>query len=216
MLRVVRSCGRTHRALEGGLSRNLGQRAESRGSGESHDRLGNPSRYFFQPIEALFINRPSERTNPGQISRGSLSPIWEWISSDRLPTMARDYCDKMKETLIKSDPQKARIIAVEFQTKVFKCLEGTLDTSYGIDRARTDLAKYTSSSSAFDDLEKVTSVLRVRDALAKLDRALPAKMDELHGNTLANVRGFLDAFAAQHADTVPFALTLVAKHLNTP
>jgi hypothetical protein len=191
-------------------------RAEFRGSGETHDRLGNPSRHFFQPIEALFVNRPAERTCPGQISRGSLSPIWEWISNGLLPTMARDYCDKMKDALIKGEAQKARIIARDFQSKVLKSLEGTLDTDDGIKRAQNGLARYTSSQAAFDDLKKIMTALRARDALEKLSRALPPKIDELHGKVLANVRGFLDAVAAeQGSEVLPFAVALVAKHLKT-
>lgn len=189
-------------------------RAEFRGSGESHDRLGNPSRHFFQPIEALFVNRPSERTNAGQISRGSLSAIWEWISNDLLRTMARDYSEKVREALVKSNAPKARAIATDFQTKVMKSLQGTLGSDEGVTRAREGLAKYTSSHAAIGDLRKVMSALQVRDALDKFTRALPPKIDEFHGKPLANVRGFLDAFAAQHAEAVPFALTIVMKHLK--
>jgi hypothetical protein len=190
-------------------------RAEFRGSGETHDRLGNPSRHFFQPIEALFVNRPAERTNPGQISRGSLSPIWEWISNDLLRTMSRDYSDKVKDALIKSDAPKARTLARDFHSKVLKSLEGTLDSNDGIRRARSALAKYTTSQAAFEDVRKIMAALRVGDALEKLDRALPPKIDELHGKVLANVRGFLDAFAAeQGGEAVPFALALAARHLK--
>ena len=106
-------------------------RAEFRGSGETHDRLGNPSRHFFQPIEALFVNRPAERTNPGQISRGSLSPIWEWIANDLLRTMTRDYSDKVKDALIKGDAPKARTIARDFQSKVLKSLEAASTATTG-------------------------------------------------------------------------------------
>jgi hypothetical protein len=191
-------------------------RAEFRGSGQTYDRLGNPSRHFFQPIEMLFVNRPAERTNAGQISRGSLSPIWEWISSDLLRMMAHDYCERMKEMLIKSDPQRARAIAAEFQVKVLKTLEGTLASDDGVRRVRAGLAKYTTSRAAFDDLEKVTAALRVRDALEKLGKALPQKIDALEGKTLANVRGYLDVIAAERGEAVPFALAIVAKRLKTP
>ena len=190
-------------------------RAEFRGSGETHDRLGNPSRHFFQPIEALFVNRPAERTNPGQISRGSLSPIWEWIANDLLRTMTRDYNDKVKDALIKGDAPKARTIARDFQSKVLKSLEGSLDSDEGIRRARSALAQYTASEAAVADLRKVMAALRVRDALEKLDQALPLKIDELHGKVLANIGGFLDAFAAEQGSAaLPFALALVARHLK--
>ena len=189
--------------------------AEFRGSGETHNRLGNPSRHFFQPIEALFVNRPAERTCPAQISRGSLSPIWEWISNGLLPTMTRDYSDTIRDALVKGDAPKARTIARNFQSKVLKSLEGTLGADEGIRRARNGLAQYTTSQAAFDDLTKVMAALQVRDALDKLNRSLPHRIDELHGKVLANVRGFLDAFAAeQGGETVPFALAFVARHLN--
>ena len=64
-------------------------RAEFRNSGQSHVRVGNPSRYFFQPIEVLFVDRAPEHANAGQISRGSLSAIWEWINNSLLPRMAK-------------------------------------------------------------------------------------------------------------------------------
>ena len=113
------------------------------------------------------------------------------------------------------DAPKAGAIARDFQFKVLKSLEGVLDTDEGIRRARKGLAQYTTSQAAFDDLMKVMAALQVRDALDKLSRSLPTRIDELHGKALANVRGFLDAFAAeQGSEAVPFALVFVARHLN--
>jgi len=191
-------------------------RAEFRGSGDTHDRLGNPSRHFFQPIEALFVNRPSERANPGQISRGSLSAIWEWISNGLLPTMTRDYCDNMRTLLAKGDLSRARVTASDFQAKVLKSLEGTLGSDDGVKRARDGLAQYTASKSALDDLRKVVAALRIREALLKFSEALPANIDEFEGGVFVKVKGLLDPFAAQHSRAVPFALTIIAKRLAVP
>src|SRR2546421_226592 len=64
-------------------------RAEFRKSGQSHDRAGSPSRHFFKPIEGLFVDRPPERANSGEISRGSRSarrchPAWTNLTASRL------------------------------------------------------------------------------------------------------------------------------------
>src|SRR5258708_12057917 len=66
-------------------------RAEFRKDGSTQTRLSNPSRYFFAPLEPLLIDGAPEHANSGRMLRGSLSPIWEWINRDLLPTMARDY-----------------------------------------------------------------------------------------------------------------------------
>jgi hypothetical protein len=191
-------------------------RAEFRKSGQSSDRTGNPSRYFFKPIEALFVDRPPEIVNAGQISRGSLAAIWEWINQILLPTMARDYCDQMKRVIVLNNAREAKKISAAFQFKVVKYLEATLGSPQGIEGARGGLGKFTTSRARFDDLNKILAALQVRDALVAFNEALPEKIENLEGEALAKARGLLDAFAAKHPAAVPFALTMVMKRLKTP
>src|SRR5260370_33293603 len=63
--------------------------------GHTNVRVAHPSRYFFMPLEPLLVNGDPEHANSGRILRGSLAPIWEWITRDLLPTMARDYINAM-------------------------------------------------------------------------------------------------------------------------
>lgn len=191
-------------------------RAEFRKAGLSSDRAGNPSRYFFKPIEALFVDRPPELANSGQISRGSLSAIWEWINHSLLPAMAGDYCEKMKRAIVTNNALEARQIAAGFQTKVIKSLEMTLSSRQGIDSVRSGLGRYTSSRASFDDLTKIVLALRLGEAIVAFGEALPPKIDNLEGATLAKARDLLDAFASKHPEAMPFALTIVVKRLKTP
>jgi len=191
-------------------------RAEFRRTGQSSDRAGNPSRYFFKPIESLFVDRPPELANAGQISRGSLSAIWEWINQLLLPAMAGEYCDKMKRAIVANNANEARQIAAGFQAKVIKTLEVTLAYRQGVEGVRSGLGKYTSSRGSFDDLRKIVAALRVGDAIVAFGEALPQKIESLEGETLAKARSLLDAFAAKHPEPMPFALTVVAKRLKTP
>ena len=191
-------------------------RAEFRKSGEKPNRIGNPSRYFFKPIEALFVDRSPERANAGQISRGSLSAIWEWINQDMLPSMARDYGERMKQVIVRDDQDEAKSIVAGFQSKTIKILEGLLSTERGISDVRTGLGKYTSSRASFDDLMKILLALRLREAIVAFHDSLPPKVDNFDGDALARIRGQLDAFAARYPEAVPFALTMVTKRLKVP
>jgi hypothetical protein len=191
-------------------------RAEFRCGGEPNNRIGNPSRHFFKPIEALFVDRSPERTNSGQISRGSLSPIWEWINHLFLPAMAREYCDTMKAAVVSGHSQQASHIAAGFQSKVVKSLEATLASEEGIKSAQIGLGQYTSSRGAIDDLRKVLAALQVRDAAAALSAGLPPKIDHFEGEALTKVQALLDAFVAKHPEGLPFGLTIVMKRLKQP
>src|ERR1700756_788325 len=51
-------------------------RAEFRKDGSTQNRLANPSRYFFVPLEPFLVDGAPEHANSGRIPRGSLAPIW--------------------------------------------------------------------------------------------------------------------------------------------
>src|SRR6478609_2110012 len=75
-------------------------RVEFRKDGSTQDRINNASRYFFAPLEPLLVDGAPEHVNFGRIQRGSLAAIWEWISRDLLPTMARDYIKKIDQLIL--------------------------------------------------------------------------------------------------------------------
>jgi hypothetical protein len=191
-------------------------RAEFRNDGSTQNRAGNPSRYFFAPLEPLLVDGAPEHANSGRILRGSLAPVWEWISRDLLPTMARDYAKAINELIAANNQREARQVAATFQTKIVKYLENTLGSVDGADQTRGKLATYTASQAAYGDLTKMLCVLRARDALAKFSDALPATIKKFDDARVAKVAALLDAFGKKHAEALPFALALVAKRLRTP
>jgi hypothetical protein len=190
-------------------------RAEFRRDESTQARAGNASRYFFAPLEPLLIDGAPEHGNTGRILRGSLSPIWEWINRDLLPTMARDYVKEINELIAADNQRGARRVAATFQTKIVKYLENTLGSPDGADQTRIKLATYTASHAAYSDLTKMLCVLRARDALAKFSDALPATIKKFDDARVVKVTKLLDAFGKDHPDAVPFALALVAKRLRT-
>ncbi len=190
-------------------------RAEFRMDESTQARAGNASRYFFAPLEPLLIDGAPEHANPGRILRGSLAPIWEWISRDLLPTMARDYAKEINE-LIAADNQRAALrVAATFQTKIIKSLENTLGSPDGADQTRVKLAAYTASHAAYGDLGKMLCVLRARDALAKFNEVLPATIKKFDDARVLKITQLLDGFGKNHPDALPYALALVANRLRT-
>jgi hypothetical protein len=191
-------------------------RAEFRNDGSTQNRVSNSSRYFFAPLEPLLIDGAPEHANSGRILRGSLSPIWEWISRDLLPTMARDYAKGIDALIVANNLRGARQEAATFQNKIVKYLENTLGSVDGADQTRVKLATYTASHAAYGDLTKILCVLRARDALAKFGEALPASIKKFDDARVSKTAKLLEAFGATHAEALPFALTLIANRLRTP
>ena len=183
-------------------------------SGQPQQRVANPSRYFFAPLEPLLVNGAPEHANPGRILRGSLAPIWEWITRDLLPTMTRDYESQMKKLIAADNQREIKQVAGTFQTKIVKYLESTLGSPDGAHQTRIKLATYTASHAAYGDLTKMMRVLRTRDALAKFNDALPAAIDKFDDARVTQVTQLLDAFRKINAEELAFAMALVAARLK--
>ena len=191
-------------------------RAEFRKDGTSGHRSTNPSRYFFMPVEQLLVDGSPEHTNEGRIARGSLTPIWEWISRDLLPTMARDYNARMKDLIASDKQREIAKTASAFQTKVTKSLEGTLARPDGIEQVRSKLKAYTASPSVFDEVVKLTKALHARDELAKFADALPERIVDFDDAQVKKMATLLEALRKREPEALPFALTLVSRHLKEP
>ena len=190
-------------------------RAEFRKDGSAQHRINNPSQYFFAPLQPLLVEGAPEHENIGRMQRGSLAPIWEWISRDLLPTMANDYIKVIDQLILVGNRPKARVVAAAFQTKVVKYLENTLGSPDGANQTRKKLAGYTASRAVYSDLTKILAALRERDALAKFAGSLPDKIDKFDNARLAKTTVLLEAFRKKHPVVLPFALALVAKRLKT-
>jgi hypothetical protein len=190
-------------------------RAEFRQDGSTNSRTTNPPRYFFDPLEPLLVEGAPEHANFGRIPRSLLTPIWEWISRDLLPTMTRDYVKAINDLAASENQREIRKAASNFQTKVVKTLENTFKSPNPAQLIQGKLGAYTASTSVTEDVAKIMRALRAREALAKFDAALPARIDKFDDARVAKVTALLDAFGKQNADAVPFALTLVANRLQT-
>jgi hypothetical protein len=190
-------------------------RAELRPDG-ANDNTPTPSQYFFAPLVPLLVDGAPEHANSGRIARSSLVPIWEWISRDLLPMMARDYNEQMKLLIAANKARDLQQAAAAFQTKVAKSLEGNLRSPEGAERARSKLAFYTASPSAYGDLVKMMGVFRASEALAKFGAALPEKILKFDDAQVGKITVLLDSFRKQNPDAVPFALARVAGRLRTP
>lgn len=190
-------------------------RAEFRKDGSTQARTTSPSRHFFAPLELFLIDGAPEHANAGRISRNTLTPIWEWICRDLLPTMARDYVQAINDQISANNQKEVLKVAATFQTKVVKVLENTLASAESTQLAHDKLAQYTAARTAFDDVKKMLLVLRAGDALPKFNEKLPATIAKFDDAQVARITAQLDAFQKSNPEALPFALALVARRLKT-
>lgn len=190
-------------------------RGEFRGTAPAPNRVDAPSRCFFQPLEPVLVERAPERAHAGQISRSSLGPIWSWISEKLLRTMCAEYIEAVKHAIAINDTRGAEQIASAFQTKVSRYVQQMLATAEGTADIRQGLMLYTSSPATFDDLVKLMTVQRVREALTAFTSGLAPKISFAKDESVTKILAGLNKLRGASEEAVPFALTIIEKRLDT-
>jgi hypothetical protein len=189
-------------------------RRNIRRSGRPVERIGNPSRLFFLPLEPFLIDGMPDRAAAATIARASLRPIWVWTCRDLLPAQARTYVELAKRALIADDRASAISAAKAFQDQFVAAARTALNLWRN--RVRKRLDNYMAPRTAIADLEAVVRVLRQREALAGLAAALPQRIEALSDPIAAHVGELLRPLLRLNEHMYVLALALLMQRLGNP
>src|ERR1700712_1568251 len=103
------------------------------------DRTPTPLRAFCAPFEDLFTLHPRKAKQKGSIARGSVTPIWSWISQTLLVEQTKDYIKDFKALTLAGKHADARDRAAQFWTVAATALQAKLGDAAGQKAARTPL-----------------------------------------------------------------------------
>jgi hypothetical protein len=178
-------------------------------------RLGNPQRLFFAPLEPFLVDDSPERKHRGRISRSCLDPIWGWISRDLVPQEAKGYADQVSRLLANNEQKGAEQVARAFQDMVELRLREIAAGQKG-DKEQRRVAGQIGTPNALADIREISAILKARDALAVIASRLPGSISNLADEQLVNVRSLLDSPMGRHRDVFTYALLLVMSRLAQP
>jgi hypothetical protein len=186
-----------------------------RKSGAKLERVGNPSRLFFTPVEPFLVDGAPSAIRRAEIARGSLGPIWAWLCRDVAPQKAKRYSELATRALLGRDLAGAKGLAHAFQGNAVKDFERTIFTS-GADTVRDRLAAFMGPPRAFNDLLELIHVFSVRGLLALLASELPAKITDLRGSELDRAAAALGRLEQADRSAVLYGLVLLMQRLAMP
>lgn len=186
-----------------------------RRSGAKVERVGNPSRLFFTPLEPFLVDGAPPTIRRAEIARGSLGPIWAWLCRDVAPQKSKRYYELVKRALLARDLPSAKGMAHAFQGNAAKDFERVIFTS-GAEAIRDRLSAFMGPPRAFNDLLELIHVFSVRGLLALLASDLPATIADFRGSELDRAAAGLARFVQDDRSTVLYGLVLVMHRLAVP
>lgn len=187
-----------------------------RGTEEDEDarpRTDDPARLLFRPIETYLVesNFPMRL---GQIRRGSLLPVWQWLGSEGAPDATLAFEEALAEIRRNGTTGGLEAATRKFQLAAAEAIAKAATPVTGEDAHRA-LARI-GTPNVVEDLLSIGSVLRAREALDSLGSRLPSQLRALTDVQLAAVIEGLNVPSLQTPQVLPFALSLIMQRLHEP
>ena len=188
-------------------------RRSLRKAGQRLQRIGNPARLFFEPLEPFLVDDAPDHKHRSRVARPALDPIWQWICNAVMKSEAESYSDQVERALVANDTNKAAQLARAFQDRTAQRMQEALDAVNNDDKASRRLAVQIGTPRALEDVRVVIGVLKARDSLAALGGQMPGHIKSLSGALLEGLKTLLDSPLGRRPDVFPYALILVMSRL---
>ena len=174
------------------------------------DRTPTPLRAFCLPFEDLFTLLPRKAKQKGLIARGSVTPVWAWISTTLLPEQVRDYIREFKALILAGRHVDARLRAAAFWPVAAAALREHLAADPKA--ARTALG----SDLVAADAAEIALLLSVGPEVAEIQKLLPRLVPTMTEDLLHSLRLIYDSLAATTPDAAPYVAVIAMHRLARP
>jgi hypothetical protein len=179
---------------------------------DQFERTLTPLRLFCHPFQDLLTCAPRRTKQKGAIARGSLVPVWNWLSQTLIPTDTRAYVSDVKTLLLKQKIEEAFARAACYWPLAAAAIAEALDGEV----ARAVAQKILGDGFAVEDAREMSLLLVAGEEIEKLAALLPKPVASLNETLLWEVRAIYDAMAASHPDAAPYVAVITMNRLARP
>jgi len=179
---------------------------------DAHERTLTPLRLFCRPFEDLLSCAPRKAKQKGCIARGSLVPVWNWVSLTLIPEDAARYATETKALVIQHKEEEAFVRAYQFWPAASAAMTAALKDP----NTRKILQKTLGDALAVEDADEMAALLAAGETLEKLSALLPKPVASFNDTLLWDVRAVYDAMVQSYPDVAPYIAVIAMNRLSRP
>lgn len=173
------------------------------------DRTPTPLRAFCVPFEDLLTLLPREAKQKGSIARGSVAPVWSWLSQTLLAAQTKDYVRDFKALVLAGKHAEARDRAAAFWSVAGKTLAAAIaDDKAALAALGSDLV--------VADAQEMALLLGVGPDVLDIQQLLPKFVPALTDEALRSLRTIHDRMLATAPDAAPYVAVIAMQRLARP
>lgn len=173
------------------------------------DRTPTPLRAFCVPFEDLFTLLPRKIKQKGSIARGSVTPVWSWISQTLLAEQTKDYVRDFKALVLAGKHAESRDRAAAYWPVAARALTVAIDDAKA---ARTALG----SDLVVADAQEMALLLGVGPDVLDIQQVLPKLVPVFTEELLWSLRQIYDRLVVTAPDAAPYVAVIAMQRLARP
>lgn len=179
---------------------------------ENYERTPTPLRLFCRPFQDLLTAIPRRSKQKGSIARGTLVPVWNWLSQNLLPAETAAYSSDCKTLVLNHKPDAALIRATQYWSLAAEALQKATATEAGRQAAQ----KVLGDAFAVDDVADIVLLLSAGEAIERLVTLLPRPVVSFNEQLVWQVREIYDQLVREQPDVAPYVAVVVMNRLSKP
>ena len=176
------------------------------------DRTPTPLRAFCMPFEDLFTLHPRKVKQKGSIARGSVMPVWAWVSQTLLVEQTKDYTRDFKALILTAKHAEARARAAEFWNVAATAIQARLADAAGLKAAKATFG----SDLIVADASEMALLLGVGADVTEIQKVLPKPVAALTEELLWPLRAIYDGLIEKSPDAAPYVAVIAMHRLARP
>jgi hypothetical protein len=179
---------------------------------EHYDRRPTPLRLFCRPFQDLLTCQPRKVKQKAAIARGTLVPLWNWVSLTLIPNEAQAYVNDTKLNVLKQKLDDAIARAARFWPIAAEAISNALSSEAGRQAAQKSLG----DAFAVEDAAEMALLLAAGESIEKLSVLLPIPVASFHEQLVWEVREIYSQLTQTNPDAAAYVPVITMNRLSRP
>jgi hypothetical protein len=176
---------------------------------ECRERTLTPLRLFCRPFQDLLTSESRKAKRKAAIARGSVMPVWQWVSENLLPDAAAAYVTEVRALILAHKLDAAQDRAAQFWLLASAAMTAALRET------RKDAVKILGEETCAD-ADEMALLLSAGPVIEKLQAMLPRPVPTLNEPLLWQVREVYDELVQSLPDVAPYVAVVMMHRLAKP
>lgn len=178
-------------------------------------RTPTPQRLFTAPLEDMLVNGPRRQKQRGRILRASMSPVWEWLRDELIPTLHAEMSEKLRVAIISNDRVEIRECVDVLCGAAGNAISQALDELASGKRSRTQLEARLGPGTV-EDLPDIAAALEIGLELMELQTQFPRPVLDIGPLEINWIRDRFTNIADHLPDHAPYLMLVLVGRMAKP